>query len=66
VGELDVRAVEREVFTDCLRSGDAWDCTCGSRLHYPPTPIEVEADNGWDACTAAAARCPEVVEADLF
>jgi hypothetical protein len=64
VGELDVAAMGR-VYTHCERSGaDSWSCDCSDNVLEATATIEVQANDGWDACTAAANDCPG--EVNLF
>lgn len=54
--------VHGDLFASCQQTAsDApWTCSCGSGQES--TRFELEAAAGWDVCSTAAERCPELVE----
>jgi hypothetical protein len=52
------------MWADCAWDGDDnYVCICNA--FDDSVPIEIEASSGWDACTAAATRCQDVVPAKI-
>jgi hypothetical protein len=56
-------SVHANMNTNCSPDGDAWSCSCSSNVES--TSFSLEADSEWDACTAAAAQCPELIGIDI-
>ncbi|HEX2735599.1 MAG TPA: hypothetical protein VHM70_28560 [Polyangiaceae bacterium] len=59
VGDLQV-GLNGALSTSCQRTGDGvWNCSCASATES--VTYDVEADDGWAACTAASDSCPDKV-----
>jgi hypothetical protein len=65
LGEETIRG-EGRLFAECRLEGDSWSCECQARALDlgvdQRAAIEVEGDDGWEVCTAAMNRCPDVVD----
>jgi hypothetical protein len=48
--------------TYCQPLGDAWSCNCTTNNGSQSSSISLEAEDGWDACTIAAERCPDEID----
>jgi hypothetical protein len=46
-----------------LAAGSAWSCSCNSGNNYGT--VEVEAADGWDACTVGTEACQEEIEIEI-
>lgn len=62
IGDFEL-SLYGSLYTDCQQINGAWSCNC--RTGTENATIEVEADTDWDACTAAVAACPDVVEVKI-
>jgi hypothetical protein len=47
----------------CTMANGAWSCTCNSGIES--AAVEVDADDGWAACTELIERCPDLVEVQI-
>jgi hypothetical protein len=54
-----------DLFLNCqqLASDAPWKCTCSSGQES--ASLEIESEDGWDVCSLAAERCPELVEIQI-
>ncbi len=52
-----------EMGVGCVPDGDNYVCNCASNVDS--ASLWVEATTDWDACTAAAEQCPELIAIDI-
>jgi hypothetical protein len=51
------------IYTYCQPNGDAWSCQCQSNTDI--VTVDVESTDAWNACTEAAAQCPDLVDVEV-
>jgi len=63
-GDLELQVYgDLSFYCQHAASDASWDCTCSSGQEA--ASVEIESDDGWDVCSLAAERCPELVEVQV-
>jgi hypothetical protein len=61
IGDVEI-GLRGRIEADCYSEGGSWACRCRGET---VEDLDVEGEDAWEACTAAAQECPELVDMKL-